>query len=78
MDHVEAQAAAILRRPDSPKEATLVLNQQPCDDPRRPLMCEKILPKILPAGSRLTVFLTDGQRTWPHKVYVGTGEGIAR
>jgi hypothetical protein len=78
MDHVEAQAAAIMRRPSGQREATLVLNQRPCNDAVKPLMCEKILSKILPAGSRLTVYLTDGDRTWQHGVYVGTGEGAAR
>ncbi|WCN79666.1 MULTISPECIES: DddA-like double-stranded DNA deaminase toxin [Micromonospora] len=78
MDHAEAQAAAELRRPGSPSEVTLVLNHTPCDDPIRPLVCEKILATILPQGTRLTVFLTDGDRTWLHKLYVGTGEGIRR
>ena len=78
MDHAEAQAAAILRRPGSPTEATLVINNVPCDDPVKPLVCEKILAKILPPGTRLTVFLTDGNRTWLHKLYIGTGEGIRR
>ncbi|MEO3926066.1 DddA-like double-stranded DNA deaminase toxin [Micromonosporaceae bacterium B7E4] len=77
MDHVEAHAAAVMRRPSSPKEASLVINQAPCDDPVKPLVCEKVLPKILPPGARLTVFLTDGRRIWQHKVYTGTGEGIA-
>ncbi|MFF0150175.1 DddA-like double-stranded DNA deaminase toxin [Micromonospora sp. NPDC005203] len=78
MDHAEAQAAAVLRRRGSPEEAVLVLNHTPCDDPIRPLVCEKILATILPEGTRLTVFLTDGDRTWLHKLYIGTGEGIRR
>ncbi|WP_328418548.1 hypothetical protein OG470_32850 [Micromonospora sp. NBC_00389] len=51
MEHAEAQAAAGLRRPGSPSEATLVLNHTPCDDPVRPLVCEKILATILPKGT---------------------------
>jgi hypothetical protein len=78
MDHVEAQAAAIPRRPGAPAEAMVVLNQAPCDDGVKPLVCERVLPKILPDGARLAVFVTDGQQTRPHRVYVGTGEGIAR
>jgi hypothetical protein len=78
MDHAEAQAAAVLRRPGAPQEAMLVLNNAPCDDPVRPLVCEKVLAKIIPTGTRLTVFLTDGDRTWLHKLYVGTAEGIRR
>jgi hypothetical protein len=77
MDHVEAQAAAIMRRDGGPKEASLVINQAPCDDPVLPLVCEKMLPNILPAGSQLTVYLSDGQQTRPYKTYRGTGEGIA-
>ncbi|MGC5311445.1 DddA-like double-stranded DNA deaminase toxin [Micromonospora zamorensis] len=78
MHHAEAQAAAMLRRPGSPAEATLVLNHTPCNDPIRPLVCEKILATILPHGTRLTVFLTDGDRTWLRKLYLGTGDGVRR
>ncbi|MFF5056706.1 DddA-like double-stranded DNA deaminase toxin [Micromonospora sp. NPDC000663] len=78
MDHAEAQAAAMLGRPGSPAEATLVLNHTPCDDPVRPLVYEKILATILPQGTRLTVLLTDGDRTWLHRLYVRTGEGVRR
>ncbi|BCJ65719.1 DddA-like double-stranded DNA deaminase toxin [Polymorphospora rubra] len=78
MDHAEAQAGAVLRRPGAPTDATLVINNAPCDDPNLPLVCEKILAEILPAGSRLTVYLTDSDRTWLHRVYTGTGEGIRR
>jgi hypothetical protein len=77
MDHVEPQAAAIMRRPGAPKHAALVLNQQPCDAPRRPLMCEKLLPHILPAGSTLAVYLSDGTSTRFYKTYTGTGRDIA-
>jgi hypothetical protein len=39
--------------------------------------CDKILPSILPQGSRLTVWVTrDGGRTWWRGTYVGTGERI--
>jgi hypothetical protein len=77
MDHVEAHAAAIMRQPGAPRVATLVVNQTPCDDPTRPLVCDRVLPKILPAGARLTVYVTDGNQTWEHRTYTGTAKGIA-
>jgi len=77
MDHVEAQAAAVLRRPGAAGEASLVINNPPCDRAGRPLVCEKLLPHILPPGARLTVYLSDGTHTRLHKTYVGTGEEIA-
>lgn len=77
MDHVEPQAAAIMRRPGAPRKAALVINQAPCDDPDRPLMCEKLLARILPAGSELTIYLSDGSTTRRYKTYIGTGEAIA-
>ena len=40
-------------------------------------MCKKHLPHILPSGTRLTVYLSDGTDTRPYKTYVGTGEDIA-
>lgn len=76
MDHVEAQAAAVLRRPGAPRTAILVLNNPPCDDPINPLMCEKLLPGIIPAGSAVTVYVTDAERVWQHRVYAGTGKEI--
>jgi hypothetical protein len=77
MDHVEAQAAAVLRRPGAAREANLVINNPPCDKAGRPLVCEKLLPHILPAGSRLNVYLSDGTSTRFYKTYEGTGEEIA-
>lgn len=78
MDHVEAQAASILRQPGAPRRATLILNNQPCDDPLHPLTCEKLLQGILKEGTTVTVYVTDGNNTWPHQVYTGTGREIAR
>jgi hypothetical protein len=52
------------------REATLYVNQEPCGGR---LGCDRTLPKILPAGSRLTVF---GPNRF-QRVYEGTGEGIA-
>ena len=78
LHHVEGHAAAIMRRPGGPTHAVLVLSEQPCDD--IPWGCDRILPAILPAGSRLDVYVldTDGSvRQWKESGYTGTGEGIA-
>ena len=76
MDHVEAQAAAILRRPGAPTTASLVINQAPYKDPDTPLICECTLRHIIPKDTVLTVYVTDGHHTWRHGVYHGTGEEI--
>lgn len=76
MDHVEAHAAAALRQPGAPATAALVLNQAPCKDPDTPLVCERALRHIIPKDTMLTVYITDGQRTWRHNVYHGTGQEI--
>lgn len=76
-EHVESHAAAILRRPGAPREAVLVVNNEPCRTFERYVGCEEVLPGLLPVGSRLVVFVTDGRRTRLFAVYDGTGEGIA-
>lgn len=67
--HVEGHAAALMRRLGAPKEATLYLNNQPCGGEYG---CDETLEAQLPRGAKLTIF-------WPgdHKVYRGTGEGMA-
>jgi len=54
-DHVEGHVAARMRADDGPREVTLVINkaEAPCDD--RPFGCDRLLPHIIPNGSRLTV-----------------------
>lgn len=78
MDHVEAHAAAVLRRREVPGTASLVVNNLPCEgDETQPLLCDRLLPEILPPTMSLTVYVTDGTRTWLHGTYTGTGERIA-
>ncbi|MFV2022741.1 DddA-like double-stranded DNA deaminase toxin [Micromonospora sp. LOL_023] len=74
-DHLEAKLAARMRR-EQIKEASLITNNAPCD--YEPYGCDAILPRLLPAGSRLTVFVRDddGQvRLW--RTYTGNGRAIA-
>ena len=73
LGHVESHAAAMIRRGEVPKDAVLVINNRPCAGIRG---CDRLLSAMLPKGSRLTVYVTDGQRTWLHRAYDGTGEGI--
>lgn len=73
-DHVEGHVASEMRRPEGPKAVTLVINNEPCK--ARPFGCHWLLPDILPAGARLTVYVVgpDGPRY--HNTYVGTGRGV--
>lgn len=66
-----------MRKPDAPREVTLVVNKEPCRDD--PYGCDRILRHVIPAGSRLTVYVrnphtSDGVTVF--KVYEGTGKGI--
>ncbi|MFD1320129.1 DddA-like double-stranded DNA deaminase toxin [Micromonospora sonneratiae] len=73
VEHVEGHAAAIIRRPNGPKDAVLVVSAPPCPGPYG---CSTILSALLPANSRLSVYVmgADGRaRFW--RTYVGTGEG---
>lgn len=45
IDHAEAQAAAVLRRPGSPSEATLVLNHTPATIPSDPWSAKRSSPR---------------------------------
>jgi hypothetical protein len=53
------------------REAALYVNNRPCPD--IPWGCDRVLPEILPRGSRLTVYGPDGFV----KTYEGNGKGIA-
>ncbi|WP_368052502.1 DddA-like double-stranded DNA deaminase toxin [Micromonospora sp. HUAS LYJ1] len=80
VSHVESHVAARMRR-DELDEGELVLNNTTCGtrdfDRDWPLTCDKLLPPVLPAGARLTVWATqDGGRTWWTTTYTGTGERI--
>jgi hypothetical protein len=76
-EHVEAHAAALLRKPGAPREATLVVNKPTCVSRGEYVGCDEVLPGMLPRDSRLTVYVSDGATTKPLNVYTGTGEGIA-
>jgi hypothetical protein len=81
-DHAESKAAARMRRTGS-VEADLAVDNTVCGtndrDQTYPWTCDKVLPAILPHGSRLRLWVTrDGGATWWHRVYTGTGERITR
>lgn len=69
-DHAEGHAATALRNTPGIRQATLYVNQEPCGGR---MGCDRTLPKLLPAGFRLTVYGPNGFK----KVYTGTGEAIA-
>jgi len=80
--HVESKVAARMRR-EGIAEGDLALDNTVCGSNERDRdqvwSCERILPSILPAGARLTVWVTrDGGRTWWVAEYLGTGERIVR
>lgn len=56
-DHVEAQAAGIMRD-NNIDDAILVLNNHPCAD--KMFTCENMLKHMLPVRSRLRVIVPDG------------------
>jgi len=59
--HVEGHAAAIMRQ-QGLREGTVFIN-----NPKICVSCEKLLPKMLPSGSKLRVMLPDGSA----RVFVG-------
>lgn len=74
-DHLEAKLAARMRR-ERVTHAAVITNNPPCD--YTPYGCEKILPRLLPAGAQLVVYVRDddGQvRHW--RTYTGNGKAIA-
>ncbi|WP_326555161.1 DddA-like double-stranded DNA deaminase toxin [Micromonospora sp. NBC_01813] len=77
-EHVEAHAAAVLRKPDTPTEAALVVNKPSCVTRGEYVGCDEVLPGLIPEGKRLAVYLWDGDIATLQRVYTGTGEGIRR
>ncbi|GGM25340.1 DddA-like double-stranded DNA deaminase toxin [Micromonospora yangpuensis] len=73
-DHVEGHVAARMRTPNGPREVTLVINKTPCDD--RPFGCDRLLPHLIPTGSRLTVYVVEADGPRFHRTYQGTGKAI--
>jgi hypothetical protein len=76
-EHVEGHAAALLRQPDAPRDAVLVLNNQPCLTRGGYVGCDEVLPGMLPEDTRLRVYIDDGRQVRAWNAYYGTGEGIA-
>jgi hypothetical protein len=73
-DHVEGHVAARMRVDGGPREVTLVINKAPCAD--RPFGCDRLLPDIIPAGSRLTVYVVEANGPRLYRTYEGTGKAI--
>lgn len=74
-EHVEGQVAALMRTPGASRDVVLYLNNRPCE--RGEAACDRVLPAILPAGSRLTVYVVaaDGELV-ERRVYPGTGDWV--
>jgi hypothetical protein len=76
-EHVEGQVAALMRMPGAPCDVVLYINNPPCE--RGDAACDRILPAILPAGSRLTVYVVAAAGALvERRVYHGTGEWVER
>ena len=78
--HVESKVAARMRQ-DQLRHAEVAIDNTVCGsnphDLDYPWGCERTLPSILPAGSRLVVWVTrDGGQSWWRRAYTGTGERI--
>ncbi len=73
--HVEGHAAGIMRERPEYRDMHLVVTQLPCEGE---LGCDAMLPALLPAGSRLTVWVREAEGAEPKKwrTYPGTGEGV--
>ncbi|GAA3759537.1 hypothetical protein GCM10022225_51230 [Plantactinospora mayteni] len=73
--HVEGHVAAVLRRPNAPKHAVLVVSAPPCGGPKG---CHRRLAEMLPEGTTLGVYVAgdDGTTTW-WADYHGNGRGVA-
>jgi uncharacterized protein YukE len=70
---VESKVAAAMRRGQAGPACALVINNTPC---RGRLGCDTLLPDILPANSRLTVYVSDANGVKLYKTYTGTGRKI--
>jgi nucleic acid/nucleotide deaminase of polymorphic system toxin len=73
--HVEGHAAALMRQPDAPGEAVLVITREPCDDVS--WGCRNVLPDLLPQTRSMHVYVVgdDGEPSW-FDSYSGTGKGV--
>jgi len=71
--HVEGQVAALMRQRDAPKDVVLYLNNTVCRGRAGGRGCHEVLPGILPAGSRVTVYTVKDGRKIRTEVYEGNG-----
>lgn len=77
-EHVEAHAAAVLRKPGAPSDAVLVINKPTCRTRGRYVGCDELLPGMLPPGTRVAVYVRDERGNIRlMKIYEGTGQGSA-
>ncbi|NNJ63169.1 MAG: hypothetical protein HKP61_20005 [Dactylosporangium sp.] len=76
-EHVEAHAAAMLRRPGAPTAAVLIINKATCVSRGEYVGCAEVLSDMLPVGTRMAVYVSDGTKVRLSKICQGTGEGIA-
>lgn len=74
LTHVEGHTAGLLRQPEAPRKAVLVLSRQPCPGE---LGCRTLLPGMLPRGSELAVYVADQGEARYFDTYHGTGAGVA-
>lgn len=63
-DHVEVQVAVQVREAGG-TDATLAVNNRPCDF--GPLSCDRVVPRVLRPGQRLTVYWPGGVKTYTGK-----------
>jgi len=68
---VEAHAAAVMRNRGL-TEATLYINNTPCDGPYG---CDALLPHMLPPGATLSVHIL-GPTGWTTRQYTGISDSV--
>lgn len=78
--HVEVKIAVALNQSTDDHEATVVMDRQVCGtrefDRRRPITCDKFLPRILEPGKRLRVVEPDGtMRTYHGRLIENDKDG---
>lgn len=75
LHHVEGHTAALMRRLNAPRRVTLLVSRDPCGGEYG---CDTMIPRVLPKGSQITVYvaLENGTvRRWRNR-FTGNGEGL--
>lgn len=75
LHHVEGHTAALMRRLNAPRRVTLLVSRDPCGGEYG---CDTMIPRVLPKGSQITVYvaLENGTvRRWKNR-FTGNGEGL--